>query len=114
MPAESKTFTYPVVCGLTWVKIEILQYFRMSQKRETPPDSMRANPQNKRSKIAGTWPSFQNLPNNPDDYFGDAMMMVGLGRLEDLRRCRQVCQSWNEMIAQMREARESSRSKPGV
>ena len=70
----------------------------MSQKREAPRDSPRNNPQNKRSKLAGTWPSFQNLP---DDFFGDAMTMVGLGRLEDLRRCRRVCRSWNDKISHM-------------
>ena len=65
----------------------------MSQKRDTPRDSPTTNPQNKRSKLAGTRPSFQN-----DDYFFEVMMMVGLGRLQDLRR---VCQSWNTMISQM-------------
>ena len=81
--------------------IEPLQYFRMSQKREAPCDSLTTSPQSKRSKLAGTWPSFQNLLNNPDDYFGDVMTIVGLGRLEDLRRCRRVCQSWNVMISHM-------------
>ena len=70
----------------------------MSQKRDTPRDSPTTNPQNKRSKLAGTRPSFQNLLNNPDDYFFDVVTMVGLGRLQDLRR---VCQSWNTMISQM-------------
>ena len=30
--------------------------------------------------------------------FGDIMMMVGLESLDTLHTCRQVCQSWNEMI----------------
>ena len=81
--------------------LELLQYFRMSEKREAPCDTLRTNPQSKRSKLAGSWPSFQNLLHNPDDYFGDVMTMVGLGRLEDLHRCRQVCRSWNEMISHM-------------
>ena len=32
------------------------------------------------------------------------MMMVGLGRLEDLRSCRQVCKSWYLMISQMTDS----------
>ena len=43
--------------------------------------------------------------NLPDVVFGDLMMILGLEGyiegLEYLHRCRQVCQSWNKMIAQM-------------
>ena len=34
----------------------------------------------------------------PDLIFSDIMMMVGLGSLESLHRCRQVCSKWNKMI----------------
>ena len=34
----------------------------------------------------------------PDLIFSDIMMMVGLDRLDNLHRCRQVCSQWNEMI----------------
>ena len=36
----------------------------------------------------------------PDLIFSDIMMMVGLGSVESLHRCRQVCSTWNEMILQ--------------
>ena len=78
----------------------------MSQKKEAPLD-LRTKPLNNWSKLAGTWASFQNLLNNPDDYFTDIMMMVGLRSLEDLSKCRQVCQSWYAMISQM--TKESKR-----
>ena len=72
----------------------------MSQKRETPRDSPRTNPPQKRSKSALAWQSFQNLPDVPD-FNLQLPMMLGLDSLEDLQRCRQVCQSWNEMIQTM-------------
>ena len=37
----------------------------------------------------------------PDIIFGDIMTMKGLSCLEEVHRCRQVCQSWNVMIMQM-------------
>ena len=39
--------------------------------------------------------------NMPRVVFSDIMMKVGLERLEDLIRSRQVCKSWNEMIIGM-------------
>ena len=41
---------------------------------------------------------WQNLP---DLILTDIMMMAGLDRLDDISKCRQVCQSWNVMISQM-------------
>ena len=37
----------------------------------------------------------------PELIFSDIMMMVGLQSLESLHRCRQVCKTWNEMIARV-------------
>ena len=34
----------------------------------------------------------------PELIFTDVMLMVGLGSLESLHRCRQVCSKWNESI----------------
>ena len=42
--------------------------------------------------------SWKNLP---DIVFSDIMMILKQNSLEDIHRCRQVCQSWNVMIAQM-------------
>ena len=42
----------------------------------------------------------ENWQNLPYHIFGDIMIMVGRGSLEDLPKCRQVCQSW-KMISQM-------------
>ena len=58
------------------------------------------NVQNKRPKmslktVAEGWQNF------PDLIFCDIIMMVGLESLEDLHKCRQVCQSWNVMTSQM-------------
>ena len=39
--------------------------------------------------------------NLPDIVFSDIMMILKQNSLEDIHRCRQVCQSWNVMIAQM-------------
>ena len=44
------------------------------------------------------WYGWQNLP---DIVISDIMMMLGLDCLEDLHKCRQLCQSWNVMISQM-------------
>ena len=41
---------------------------------------------------------WQNLP---DLILTDIMMMAGLDRLDDISKCRQVCQIWNVMISQM-------------
>ena len=42
--------------------------------------------------------SWQTLPNI---IFGDILVMVGLNSLEDFKKCHQVCQSWNVIIAHM-------------
>ena len=34
----------------------------------------------------------------PDLIFREVMLMVGIGSLEYLHRCRQVCKDWNEKI----------------
>ena len=34
----------------------------------------------------------------PDLIFREVMLMVGIGSLENLHRCRQVCKAWNEKI----------------
>ena len=34
----------------------------------------------------------------PDLIFGEVMLIVGIGNLECLHRCRQVCKYWNEKI----------------
>ena len=34
----------------------------------------------------------------PELIFSEIMLMVGLGSLESLHRCRQVCTKWNESI----------------
>ena len=34
----------------------------------------------------------------PELIFSEIMLMVGLGSLESLHRCRQVCRKWNESI----------------
>ena len=54
---------------------------------------------NKNTNISSSpWYGWQNLP---DIVISDIMMMLGLDWLEDLHKCRQVCQSWNVMISQM-------------
>ena len=47
------------------------------------------------------WKLTKDWQNLPEFIFGDMMMMMGLNSLEDLHRCRQVCQSWNVMIFAM-------------
>ena len=44
---------------------------------------------------ASGWKNLPNLITN------DIMLMAGLGSLQDLHKCRQVCQSWNVMMSQM-------------
>ena len=44
----------------------------------------------------------------PDLVFGDIMMMKGPNCLEDLHKCRQVCQSWNMMIMQMTKSKKEN------
>ena len=45
-----------------------------------------------------SWYGWQNLP---DLIFNDIMVRVGLESLGDLNNCRQVCQTWNDMIWKM-------------
>ena len=52
--------------------------------------------------------SWQNLP---DPIFGDIMMMVGLKKLEDFQKCRQVCQRWYLMISQMTKYEKNTMKK---
>ena len=59
--------------------------------------------QKKRSSLSTIKPSsykygWQNLP---DLILTDIMMMAELDRLDDISKCRQICQSWNVMISQM-------------
>ena len=51
------------------------------------------------------WYGWQNLP---DIVFCDMMVMLGLDCLEDLHKCRQVCQSWNVMMSQMIKYKKSN------
>ena len=44
----------------------------------------------------------------PDIIFGDIMMMNGIKCLEDLHKCREVCQSWNVMIMQMTKSKKDN------
>ena len=67
---------------------------KMSQKKEDHYGSLTKKPQVIRPKLS-TW---QTLP---DVIFGDILVMMGLNSLEDLKKCRQVCQSWNGIIAHM-------------
>ena len=52
--------------------------------------------------MISTLSSIQDWQNLPDVLFGDIMMMVGLESLDTLHTCRQVCQSWNEMIVSIK------------
>ena len=47
---------------------------------------------------SSSWCGWQILPEN---VFSDIMLMMGLGSLDGLQQCRQVCQSWNVMMSQM-------------
>ena len=51
------------------------------------------------------WKSIKDWQNLPDIILGDIVMMLGMDKLkdilEDILKCRQVCRSWNVMIAQM-------------
>ena len=46
--------------------------------------------------------------NLPDVVFGDIMMMVGLENIGNLNQCRQVCRSWNKMIASNKKLKNIS------
>ena len=66
-------------------------------------NSLKFKHQKKRSFLSTIKPSsskyaWQNLP---DLIFTDILMMVGLGRLDDISKGRRVCQSWNVVISQM-------------
>ena len=49
--------------------------------------------------------SWKNLP---DIVFSDIMMMVGMDKLENIPKYRQVCQSWNEMVSQMTKLKKDT------
>ena len=52
-----------------------------------------------------SFPCRQNLP---DNIFEDIMLMAGLGSLQDLHKCRQVCQRWKVMISQMTKQKKDN------
>ena len=76
----------------------------MSQKRNSFHDSLISKPQMKMLN-RNRFTVWQNLPNL---IFGDIMMMAGLNSLDNLQKCRQVCQSWNMMIAQTIELKKKT------
>ena len=41
------------------------------------------------------WSCWQSFP---EILFSDVMMMTGLDNLDALNKCRQVCESWKQMI----------------
>ena len=45
----------------------------------------------------------------PEEILSEILLMVGLESLESLHRCRQVCQTWNELI--MKDIWENPRKK---
>ena len=45
----------------------------------------------------------------PEEILSEIWLMVGLESLESLHRCRQVCQTWNELI--MKNIWENTRTK---
>ena len=65
-----------------------------------------SNPQEQKSLSCPLRPSrdWQNLL----DIFGDVMMMVGLDKLENIPKCRQVCQGWNVMVSQMTKLKKDT------
>ena len=80
----------------------------MSQKNKAPCDSARYNSKKKRynsSEVVSSSSWWQLLP---DLIFSDIMMMVGLKSIEDVRKCRQVCQDWNLMVTQMTKLEKGS------
>ena len=50
-----------------------------------------------------------NLLMLPEEILSEIWLMVGLESLESLHRCRQVCQTWNELI--MKNIWENTRNK---
>ena len=50
-----------------------------------------------------------NAINIPEEILGEIWLMVGLESLESLHRCRQVCQTWNELI--IKNIWENTRTK---
>ena len=52
--------------------------------------------------------SWKNVPNFITN---DIMLMAGLGSLQDLHKCRQVCQSWNVIISQQMTRKDQIWSK---
>ena len=58
---------------------------------------------NKRQKEDSIWRPFghTNWNNMPSEILSDILMKVGLVSMDDLRKCRQVCQNWNRVISEM-------------
>ena len=52
-----------------------------------------------------TQADWQNIP---DLVFSDIAVMVGQESLEELQKCRQVCQCWNVMISRMTKLRKDT------
>ena len=79
----------------------------MSQKKKDHYGSLTKKSQVKRPKLSTIEipSSWQTIPNI---IFGDILMMVGLNSLEDLKKCRQVCQSWNVITAHMTKYEKDS------
>ena len=51
------------------------------------------------------WNGWQTLP---DFIFSDIMMMLGLESLQDLIKCRQVCQGWKGMLSKMTKLKKKT------
>ena len=58
---------------------------------------------NKRQKEDSIWRPFghTNWNNMPSEILSDILMKVGLVSMDDLRKCRKVCQNWNRVISEM-------------
>ena len=66
-----------------------------------------SNPQEQKVLSCSSRPSkdWQNLL---DIVFGNVMMMVGMDLLENIPKCRQVCQGWNVMVSQMTKLKKDT------
>ena len=69
----------------------------MSQKTKAPLDP--------RILTSSLWNGWHTLP---DFIYSDIMMMLGLESLEDLNKCRQVCQGWNGMLSKMTKLKKKT------
>ena len=80
----------------------------MPQKNKAPCDSPRSNSKKKRYNLSEVVSSSSWWQLLPDLIFSDIMMMVGLKSIEDVQKCRQVCQDWNLMVTQMTKLEKGS------